>query len=678
MRSRHPSWALPKSVDVPIHPREGRSYIRIESASLIKSGVCSTENATHVMFSIAMYITLLDDSPFGYGTKPRKLYLNFLRYLTTNPIKDVIVSMSSLADRCMTVPVLYGSSEDWDDILRQAKHLPIFRELLQYVREQSIAHFSYVITFLRFLKKIRYKNDELIPDALRKWNQVEDRLRSLVFDRDSQLIKLVKSFVTLFCQPISLTAEDCKFGPGHVAEPMRFFDPAHKLMSIRFKENAGRVVLGTCLRSKNPSRTGQEYLSHLTMRGISSLVSDDPVAAPAVAKVKFVDKDVGAYRTICMEPSGHMFLQQGLLRSVSSVMKKTMWRFVTLDDQLGNQMAAQFGSSTGLVDTIDLSAASDSVHVDLVRMVFPKNWLYYLLGTRTNKVRLPTGDVVKVNKFAPMGSALCFPIQCILFTAISLASIAMTEAKSHDTPDEFISDVLLNPQGFIDRSILYSHATSAGGKRGVYFPLTVYGDDIIIDTRATPVLLENLRTLGFIPNDSKSFQGGQAVRESCGEYYLRGETFTPLTLKVKWLNKSLEPAVYSSIVSFANQSNLRGYLNLRSFAIRFLRMCTRSGKSFPPAFTADPDKFGIYTPNLSKDGSRYSPDIPDKQNYQREEYPRLTVQMKIVREYTIYHDHYSYHLHQMRDEPARDGEAVEPHLVARADSLRFTVRWTPL
>lgn len=408
MRSSPLSWALPRSVEVSTHPREGRTNFRVSASSLSSAGVCSEANSTHVMFAIAAYVSLLDDSPFGYGTKPRRAYLAFLRYLTTNPIKDVIVSMSSLADRCMTAPTLYGGSEQWDDILHDARHLPIYKELLYAVREQSTAHYSYVLTFLRFLKKIRYKNDELVPDALRKWTQVEDRLRALVIS-DSPLTRLVRAFVHHFCLPIGLSPEDCKFGPGHVAERLHLYDPAHKLMSLVFKENAGRVVLGTCLRSKNPSRTGLEYLSMLTMRDPSKLVSDDP----AIAVVKFVDKDVGSYRTICMEPNGHMFLQQALLRVVSSVMEKTMYRFVTLKDQLGNQMAAQFGSATGLVDTIDLSAASDSVHIDLVRAVFPKNWLYYLLGTRTSKVRLPNGQVVKVNKFAPMGSALCFPIQGI-------------------------------------------------------------------------------------------------------------------------------------------------------------------------------------------------------------------------------------------------------------------------
>jgi hypothetical protein len=334
-------------------------------------------------------------------------------------------------------------------------------------------------------------------------------------------------------------------------------------------------------------------------------------------------------------------------------------------------MAAQFGSSTGLVDTIDLTSASDSVHIDLVRRVFPKNWLYYLLGTRTSFVKLPDGTIVKVNKFAPMGSALCFPIQCILFTAISLASIAMTESKNHESPDGYIDEVCGKPLEFIDRSILRSHATSAGGLRGVYYPLTVYGDDIIIDTRATPVLLDNLRILGFVPNNSKSFQGGQAVRESCGEYYLRGNVFTPLTLKVKWLNTSLAPDVYSSLVSFANLSHLRGYMNLRSYIIRYLRMINSGRQQFPVAFTNDPDQFGIYTDHLRVE-TIWDP------NWHVQMYRRMTVKMKMVSGNGYYHDHYSYHLFQMRDEPRRDGEAVEPHLRARADSLRFSMRWTPL
>jgi hypothetical protein len=263
---------------------------------------------------------------------------------------------------------------------------------------------------------------------------------------------------------------------------------------------------------------------------------------------------------------------------------------------------------------------------------------------------------------------------------MSLASIALTESRHHDDPMNYVDSVCGKPLDFIDRSILRSHSTSGYRNEGVYFPLTVYGDDIIIDARATPELMRNLTVLGFEPNHSKSFQGGQAVRESCGEYFLHGSNVTPLTVKVKWFDDTLTGAAYASLVGFANLSEKRGYLNLRSFVISYLKGVTRGKRQFKVAFTTNEDSFGIFTPqrHLRDEKVRWSPDDPKGSYYQREEISELVVSTQMAKTHEDYSDMYSYHLHQQRDVSLEDGEPVEAHSRMRADSLRIRPRWTPV
>jgi hypothetical protein len=238
----------------------------------------------------------------------------------------------------------------------------------------------------------------------------------------------------------------------------------------------------------------------------------------------------------------------------------------------------------------------------------------------------------------------------------------------------YVNEVCGFPQEFIDRSILRSHSTSGYRNEGVYFPLTVYGDDIILDARATPELMRNLTVLGFEPNHSKSFQGGQAVRESCGEYFLHGYNVTPLTLKVKWFDESLTGAAYASLIGLANLSEKRGYLNLRSFVISYLKDVTGGKRQFKVAFTTNDDNFGVLSRNLlvKRGEARWNPD------YQREELSMHVVSTQMVKTHEGYADMYFYHLHQQRDVSLEDGEPVEAHSRMRADSLRIRPRWTPV
>jgi hypothetical protein len=85
-----------------------------------------------------------------------------------------------------------------------------------------------------------------------------------------------------------------------------------------------------------------------------------------------------------------------------------------------------------------------------------------------------------------------------------------------------------NSMTFWLESILFYAITEAA--RTVYrrygvrtVPSSVFGDDIICDTRVAPLVVEFLEALGFVVNESKSFMDpDHRYRESCGEEYYQG------------------------------------------------------------------------------------------------------------------------------------------------------------
>ena len=102
-----------------------------------------------------------------------------------------------------------------------------------------------------------------------------------------------------------------------------------------------------------------------------------------------------------------------------------------------------------------------------------------------------------MSKFAPMGSALCFPVESLTFWAIAVGSIWNL------TQDQLVA------------------------RQSVY----VYGDDIIIDSKYTKLVIEALESVDLVVNRSKSFLGEHPFRESCGIEAWLGHDVTPLRVK---------------------------------------------------------------------------------------------------------------------------------------------------
>lgn len=225
-------------------------------------------------------------------------------------------------------------------------------------------------------------------------------------------------------------------------------------------------------------------------------------------RVTVVPKNWKTYRVISMEEVGLMFAQQGAMTAIFDYLKGGYTEFAhhyCVNTEARNRHLAKLGSITGEYSTLDMSAASDSVPLDLVTHWFNESCLVWLVMLRSKFAVLHNDQdgrkthesLIEVKKFAPMGSALCFPIECIVFGAIVEAVLRKHFGRNHHL-------------------IWY-----------------VYGDDLVIPTVIVDDVIERLTQLGFRVNCEKSFynvrdeKSQNLFRESCGGEYLNGIDVTP-------------------------------------------------------------------------------------------------------------------------------------------------------
>lgn len=231
------------------------------------------------------------------------------------------------------------------------------------------------------------------------------------------------------------------------------------------------------------------------------------------ARVVLVPKDSRGPRLISCEPVDYQWIQQGLGRAIVELVERhpiTKWN-VNFTHQYPNRCGALLGSSTGRYATLDLNEASDRVSIELVRLLFPKHVYTYLEACRSLSTELPDGRVIKLKKFAPMGSSLCFPILALTTWAILAAG----------SPDQYTRERIL-----------------------------VYGDDVIVPTAFAVNAIELLESFGLKVNRDKSCTNG-LFRESCGMDAFQGKCVTPVRLRTVWSSTPSADS-YTSWISYAN------------------------------------------------------------------------------------------------------------------------------
>lgn len=208
------------------------------------------------------------------------------------------------------------------------------------------------------------------------------------------------------------------------------------------------------------------------------------------SRLSFVPKYANISRTICTEPLLNMMFQKG----IAGILERRMRRVLQIDLSTQpdiNARLARVGSLTGEFGTIDLSSASDSMSLSLVRKFFPADVVKWLERTRCESTILPDGREIELHMISSMGNAFTFPLQTIFFSALVYGAY---------------------------RALELPFIRSRGHTLGNF---AVFGDDIIVKREAYDLVIRMLSLCGFSVNVDKSFNTG-LFRESCGHDYYDG------------------------------------------------------------------------------------------------------------------------------------------------------------
>lgn len=290
--------------------------------------------------------------------------------------------------------------------------------------------------------------------------------------------------------------------------------------------------------------------------------------SPAIGQ--FVPKGINKKRFIGMEPTSRQFLATSVGDSLDLHFQMHEEIHVDLHDQTKSSRLL-LGDVKRKWSTIDLSSASDTVTKQLIDLLLAdKPELRELINLiRSKEVKLPNGQMVTLEKMLPMGSALCFPIECIVFAAVASYSCRLAGI----------------PQNY-----------------------RVYGDDIVIDSRAYHYCCETLQRLHFIVNEDKSYGPYTSFTEACGVEAYLGVDVSPCRLprrydycaligepkvkkKGKLRGKRLSPQALESTIELCNRLYSYGLYSARRRLVAELLQ-----RYVEVPFSVDPER-GIYHPN---------------------------------------------------------------------------------
>ena len=251
-------------------------------------------------------------------------------------------------------------------------------------------------------------------------------------------------------------------------------------------------------------------------------------------RVIAVPKTLKTPRIIAIEPTAMQYAQQSLLRSFRDRLKEDdlLSSMIGIEDQNPNRRMAHTGSLTGELATLDLSEASDRVSKQHVDNLFGRHSTLHgaVMSCRSSKAAVRGHGVIPLSKFASMGSALCFPVEAMVFLTVIFVGIQkeLTEPLSRE--------VLI--RDFLGR-------------------VRVFGDDIIVPVDYVLSVVHELENFGLRVNMHKSFWTGR-FRESCGREFYDGEDVSIVRVRRVLPRQRQDVAGVITTVSLRNQAYWAG------------------------------------------------------------------------------------------------------------------------
>lgn len=381
--------------------------------------------------------------------------------------------------------------------------------LLEEAPPSAVKHLRQVL-FFAYKLELSY-SPELEDKVISQFVKVDDELALVVLPEEDPILDLASRITENIFSGFDPRDILPRHGPGAVAtgeklEQKWLFSRLYNKIHQYYPYYDYYIAGG-----------GRELLDRLDWyRSLERLES-------GTAKVVLVPKDSRGPRLISAEPLEYQWIQQGLGRKIASHLEMvnpyTKGRINFTSQEINRNLALTSSTSANFA-TLDLKEASDRVSLELVRRLFKghPSLLRALEATRTTATRLPNGDIKTLNKFAPMGSSLCFPVEAYCFWVLIVAA-AVHEAR-----------LPLEQAG----KLTY-----------------VYGDDIIIPVSFVERSIRVLESVGLLVNRDKSCITGN-FRESCGMDAFKGVSVTPTRLKSLFSDRPTDGTVLASYSAIAN------------------------------------------------------------------------------------------------------------------------------
>jgi hypothetical protein len=422
--------------------------------------------------------------------------------VTSSFVEKYLIALD--CPRALTVLILWRNSE-WEQIAK-LEYDPLHYNSVKGVRD------SYAAT--KFLSKFKdfsldYDLDEV---AIKKFEEFEllcketnNRFRHLVSDPlyKGQIVWLHHAAIRKIAECLG----DCSFdeffsradwGPGATTLMKR----RHASSSNKFQHEAG---ITRDLYALLPKTVLEEVYplwgKHLSEIGFPQFQVGN--------KVVTVPKDATTNRMIAIEPGINLWFQLSVGRQIA---RKLLGVGVDLNSQERNQRWARLGSLDRSLTTVDLSSASDSISIGVVRELIPPVWFQLMEKCRSH-FGILRGKQIRWEKFSSMGNGFTFPLESLIFWAAARVA----------------TDYVCGRSGRV----------------------SVFGDDVILPTSAFETFSELMLFYGFRINRKKS-HSVTFFRESCGAHWYSGVDIKPYYLKG---NLSSVPAVYRAANSVRRLSH---------------------------------------------------------------------------------------------------------------------------
>lgn len=413
----------------------------------------------------------------------------------------------------------------------------------------AVAEFRARYQSYNFLRKVRTNgvSEKHRTEAFEKFQKLQRHCAERNAEPiDYDWVKGARDIISEILPPLQFVEDDlwptCKFGPGN-------FNGAHSdaiSYSLHYKIGHDQTVTAEAkwLYLDVISKHFPSWAERLSRWGrrLNTVKGN---------RLAHVEKDVRGCRPIAIEPSANVFLQQGVGSWLKSHMRAIGFVDLFHGQDLNRRLAGDLRNGT-----IDLSSASDTISIALVRELLPPDW-YVLLNTIRSKRWEFRGREGTYTNFSSQGNAFTFPLETLIFKSVVMAATSLSARE-----------------------------------------VTVYGDDIIIPVESCPRAVVALEQAGFFVNSEKSYWGQhddcrKYFRESCGADYFCEELVTPVYLRTQLSEPSEVAVIYNRLIEVWPDAR-------RALSFLYLAVTKQCKPLVGPRYfiTDEPEKFLAYGDKL--------------------------------------------------------------------------------